>query len=304
MDTQRDAHRADDPGPRSGGAAPDGRARPEGRFADDEHAPDAFDNPVERLKLLSGDDEQLARYLDALEVTSPRERELLWEISRTRPLADSERFPARHRNMVEALESLARHGYRGARVGARLGPLRVVARWGVELVARYVVVSHVRNVSTTLRNLYGLREIEAVPGTPERRELRRARMDAERMVEALKARELGLPTFLIGGALLPLAAAFGRLTGVLGDTRWATVLGVLGMLLALAASWCILRGAATASRRIRLALRAPEQALWGAIGWCGTPPKSQTRTFVIVAVTLTLGAWIIVPVLVGIAIAT
>ena len=91
--------------------------------------------------------------------------------------------------MVEALESLARHGYKGSTAGRRLGPLQPVARWGVQLIARYLVVSHIRDVSTTMRNLYALREIQALPGSFERRELRRARMDGERMVEALKPQQ-------------------------------------------------------------------------------------------------------------------
>lgn len=263
-----------------------------------------IDNPIERLKLLGEDDDAIAKYLDAMEVTSPREREMLHEISRTHPLAHPELFPQAHRNMVEALESLARHGYHGTGAGKRLGPLRTFVRWGVKLVARYVVVSYNRTVSKQLRNLYGLREIEAVPGTDERRELHRARIDAERMVEALETRELALPTFLIGGALIPLFATFGRVTGLLGSTLWASVLAGVGVLIALIASWFILRGAALASRRIRLATRGPAQALWNAIGWCGKPPKDQSRTFVIVSVALTLGSWILLPILVGIALAT
>ena len=146
------------------------------------------DNPIERLKLLSGSDDEIAKYLDAIEVTSPREREMLHEISRTRPLAQPDRFPQAHRNMVEALESLARHGWHGTRAGAHARPFRWFVRWGVSLVARYLVVSQIRTLSTRLQNLYGLREIQAIPGTQERRELRRARMDAERMVDALKRR--------------------------------------------------------------------------------------------------------------------
>ena len=76
------------------------------------------------------------------------------------------------------------------------------------------------------------------------------------------------------------------------------------MLIALAASWVILRGAALASRRIRLATRAPQETLWNAIGWCGQPPKAQTRTFIIISVGLTLAAFIIVPIAVGIGLAT
>ena len=269
-----------------------------------EEALEEIDNPIERLKLLSGNDDEIAKYLDAIEVTSPREREMMQEISRTRPLADVERFPQAHRNVVEALESLARHGYHGTAAGTGLGPVRAAVRWGVQLVARYVVVSHIRNTSTKLRNLYGLREIQAVPGSEERRELRRARMDSDRMVEALETKELALPAFLIGGAALPIFASVGRITGFLENPVWATTIGVVGMIIALVASWLILRGAALASRRIRLATRAPMRALWTTIGSCGNPPKDQSRTFVIVSVGLTLGCWILVPILVGIGLAT
>jgi hypothetical protein len=272
----------------------------------DDAAPDVdrregVDNPIEQLKLLSGDDEQIARYLDALEVTGPRERELLTEISRTRPLARPDRFAVDHRQMVEALESLARHGYRGTSAGRRLGPVQPAARYGVELIARYLVVSHLRDVSTTMRNLYILREIQALPETPERRELRRARMDGERMVDALRRNSIGVPTFLIGGAAVAVLTAAGRAAGLLTDKRWALLLGVAGALIALTASWMILRAAALASRRIRLATAVPIRELWESIGWCGEPPKGQARTFVVLAVTLTLVAWILVPILFGVA---
>lgn len=262
-----------------------------------------IDNPIERLKLLAEDDEGMARYLDAMEVTGPREREMLKELSRTRPLAMPDRFPVDHRQMVEALESLSRHGFKGTTAGESFGPLRPVVVWMVGLVARYLVVSNMRSFSTSMRNLYGLREAQAVPGTRERLELHRARVDAERMVGALEQKELGLPTFILGGAAVPVVASVGRVTGVLTDTLWASVIGAVGMLIALVVSWTILRGAALASRRIRLALAVPSKRLWQSIGWCGNPPKNQTRTFVFIAVSLTLGAWIILPILVGIAIA-
>ncbi len=165
-------------------------------------------------------------------------------------------------------------------------------------------MSHVRNVSTKLRNLYGLREIQALPGSDERRELHRARLDSERMVEALQTRELALPAFLLGGAALPIFASLGRITGLFESTLTATIIGVVGALVALAASWVILRGAALASSRIQLATRAPLQTLWSTIGWCGKPPKDSTRTFVLVSVGLTLGCWILVPILVGLSLAT
>src|SRR4051794_17179027 len=203
--------------------------------------------------------------------------------------------------MVEALESLARHGYRGTTAGRRLGPLRPVAAWGVQLIARYLVVSHIRDVSTTMRNLYALREMQALPGSAERRELRRARMDGERLVDALRRNSIGVPTFLVGGAAVSIFASVGRASGLLADERWAAAVGVAGTLVALVASWMILRAAALASRRIRLATEATIAELWRSIGWCGRPPRGQTRTFVVLAVTLTVGAWIVIPILVGIA---
>jgi hypothetical protein len=263
-----------------------------------------IDNPIERLKLLSGNEDEISKYLDAIEVTSPREREMMHEISRTRALADVGTFPQAHRNMVEALESLARHGYHGTSAGRGLGPLRAAVAFFVQLVARYLVVSHIRNVSKQMRNLYGLREIQALPGTDERRELRRARMDADRMVDALATSEIGVPVFLYGALAVPVLASIGRATGLLGSTVWGTVIGVVGVLIALAASWVILRGAALASRRIRLATRPPQEVLWKTIGWCGKPPKPQTKTFVIVSVGLLLAAFIILPIVIAVSIAT
>jgi hypothetical protein len=287
-----------------GGSAVPGDPPATGTSETQEELLEEIDNPIERLKLLSGNEDEIAKYLDAIEVTSPREREMMHEISRTQPLARPQAFPQAHRNMVEALESLARHGYHGTSAGKRMGPLRAGIRWGVQLVARYLVVSHIRNVSTRLKNLYTLRESQAVSGSDERLELHRARMDATRMVDALQTRELALPAFLLGGAALPIFASLGRITGLFENTLFASIIGVVGALIALAASWVILRGAALASRRIRLATRAPLQTLWSTIGWCGNPPKDSTRTFVLVSVGLTLGCWIIVPILLGIAVAT
>src|SRR4029450_5075367 len=109
----------------------------------------------------------------------------------------------------------------------------------------------------------------SVPGSEVRHELRRARLDAERMVEALQTRELALPAFLLGGAPPPLSPSIGPIPGLFERTLWATVIGVVGMLIALAASWVILRGAALASRRIRLATAGAPRGVWHAIGWGG-----------------------------------
>ena len=94
--------------------------------------------------------------------------------------------------MVAALETLGRHGYHSPGLPRWLHP-RFLPRFLVELVARYVVVSHLRRVATELRNLYWLRAMQAAPGTPERPTLRRARAEADGLIVMFSRRELGLP---------------------------------------------------------------------------------------------------------------
>jgi hypothetical protein len=265
---------------------------------------DAIDNPLERLELLAGDDEAISAYLDELNVSGPREREMLAELARANALADPERFDEVHRRAVAALESLGRHGYHAFRPDARLGPVRVVIRFFVELVARYVVVSYLRQMSLDLRNLYWLREIESPSGSRELELLRPARFDAQALVEVFQRRTIGLPSFLTIGLLIPVVASLGRVSGLLGSTYWATVIGIVGTAFALLASWIVLRGAAMASRRIRLSTRAPLDAVWAAVGACGRPPRDQSRKFAIIAVALTTLAWIVLPAVVALAIAT
>ena len=72
-------------------------------------------------------------------------------------------------------------------------------RWLIQLVARYLVISCLRQTAIDLRNLYWLREIETESPSPDRAELRRARYDAEGLLTIFKRREIGLPSFVIGG---------------------------------------------------------------------------------------------------------
>jgi hypothetical protein len=262
-----------------------------------------IDNPIERLELLAGDDEAIASFLDQIAVTGPRDREMLGELARTRALADPERFPLAHRSAVAALETLGRHGYQQPRVSGLAGPLGPVARWLVQLVARYVVVSYLRSVTTDLRNLYWLREIETEPGSTDRLQLERARADAEGLVTIFKRREIGLPSFVIGGLLIPVFATGWRLTQGVAFRNWwvAAITGLVVALVVVGGCWVILRGAALASRRIRLCTRAPLEDLWQTVGYCGRPPRDHSRRFAIIAITLTIGAWVILPIAVALA---
>ena len=257
-----------------------------------------IDNPIERLKLLSGNEQEISKYLDAIEVTSPREREMLHEISRTRPLARPD-VPQAHRNMVEALESLARHGYHGTSAGSGSalfgghGPLGCPAR--CPLPRR---VPHPEHVDPDEEPLRPPRD-PALPGTDERRELR-ARPGRRADGRRARDEELGVPAF-VSAAGVPVLAALGGRTGLLESTLLATMIGVVGMLIALAASWVILRGAALASRRIRLATRPAAGAVEGdrLVRQAAQGPDADVRLRLH---RTDARRWIIVPILVGIAV--
>jgi hypothetical protein len=264
-----------------------------------------YDSPLERLQLLGGDDEAIAAFLDEIDVHGPRDREMLRELARPAPLARPERFEPDHRRVLVALESLRRHGHHGASVDEDLGIFRTPVRYLVELVARYVVVSHLKNVSLSLRNLYWMREMQAEGGSRELELLRPARFDAQALVEITKGREIGVPTFVIGGLLIPVGLSLWRLaTGSVREWWIALLVGAVGVAVGLLISWFVLRGAALASRRIRLSAAQPLAELWRSVGSCGAPPRDQSRRFAIVAITFTLGVWIVLPLLVTLSLAT
>jgi hypothetical protein len=267
---------------------------------------ETLDNPLERLRLLAGDDEAIASFLDDLDVSSPREREMLAELARPGPLARPDRFDADHRRLVESPESLRRHGFHGSRSGSSLGAFRYVVRWLVQLVARYLVVSYVKTVATQMRNLYWLREMESKSDSTELKLLRPARFDATALVEIMRSREIGVPSFVIAGLLLPLGATIWRLMSGFRFDSWivALLVGAAGVAIGVGLSWIVLRGCALASSRIRLSVREPLRVVWDDVGYCGRPPKDGVRTFAIVAIVLMVGVWIVLPGLVALAFAT
>jgi len=110
---------------------------------------------------------------------------------------------------------------------------------------------------------------------------------------------------VLGGILLPLTLSIWRLANGFTYEHWwvAVLVGLTGVLVGLGVSWVILRGAALASRRIRLSIAEPLEELWITIGSCGRPPKDKSRRFAVVAVSLTVGVWIVVPLLVTLSLA-
>jgi len=257
---------------------------------------DDVDAWLDRVQIVDESDDEVARFLDTLDLHGPQEREMLEELTRKQPLAKPDDFPAAHRRAVASLETLGRHGYHSAVIPRWLKPA-FFGRFVVELVARYVVVSYLRRVSTDMRNLYWLRAIQTPVGAQERTVLRRARIEADGLMIVFKRRELGLPSFVVGGILIPIVLALVRLIqGLSLSEWWASVLvAVVGALVVLLVSTVVLRGAAMASRRIRLATRAPLYALWDAVGGAGQPPHDQSRKFAIVAIVVTTLTWFVVP---------
>src|SRR5262245_57747222 len=170
---------------------------------------------------------------------------MLRELARTSPLARPDRFEDDHRRVLIALESLRRHGYHGSRAGSAIPVLRMPIRFLVELVARYVVVSHVKSAAMNLRNLYWLREMQSASGSTELELARPARREAQALVEITKGREIGVPAFVIGGLLIPAAISISRLAS--GTTRewWVALLvGAVGVAVGFLISWVVLRRAA------------------------------------------------------------
>jgi hypothetical protein len=265
-----------------------------------------LDDWFDRLQLVAEDDAAVEAFLDELDVRGPRERRMLAELARRTTLAEPDRFPEAHRRAIAVLESLGRHGYHSAVVPRWFGPFSFLPRFFIELVARYLVVSYLRTISIDLRNLYWLREMESLPSTDVRVLLRRARLEAENLVVIFKRREIGLPSFVIGGLLIPILITVGRLAGGAAFKSWwaATITAAVAIAVVLTATWVIFRGAAMASRRIRLATRDPLTLVWNVVGSCGRPPRDQTRKFAIIAILLTVGAWIVFPAVAAIVAAT
>ena len=137
---------------------------------------------------------------------------------------------------------------------------------------------------------------------PFRNKLRRARIEAERLAPTFSTSALGIPTFIFGGAVLSwLLGSLQILISGMNQWYWQIVAALLVSLLTAAASWIVVRGAATARHRIRLTTEQPVRALYETIGRCGNPPNDDTRVFIVVALVLGVVAAVALPV--GLAIA-
>lgn len=224
------------------------------------------------------------------------DRDIVLELSSPAPLGHPDRFPSSHRLTVRALEVLDRNGGKSVKIRG-LGPFGPVAAFLVQQVATFIVRSHQGSVAAKMLDLYGRREANAAEDDPSRYMLMRARMQMERLLAGFKRNALGVPLFVVGGAVfstlmgLIQRAIVSALSGTVGRIIATVVLG----LIMLGVGWVILRGAAIAHRRIHLSLDGPVEALWQTIGRCGDPPKDPSRTFALIGVIVALLPWILIP---------
>lgn len=234
--------------------------------------------------------------LNTLGAQDDVDRDIVLELSAPRPLGHPDRFPAAHALAVRSLEVLDRHGARGVHLSG-LGPLGPIAGYFVQQVAHFIVRSYQSNVVDAMLALYSRREANAALDDPARAMLARARIHMTRLAPGFKRSPLGIPTFLLGGAVLStlLQVLLNLVNSALNSLVTRIVITiVLGLLIA-AAAWIILRGAAVARRRIKLTVDPPLRALWETIGRCGAPPQDQSRAIGLIAIILTFIPWVLVP---------
>jgi hypothetical protein len=169
--------------------------------ARDGHDAEVLDG-IDALRVLRADTaEEKTKLLEQIAGTGKVEQDIVSELSKVRPLWKPNEFEAAHRMAMRSLEVLDRNGARQPRL-PRLGPLKPIASWLVQLVTRWIVRNHQNGLVTSIRKLYEKREANAAWDTPEHHALRRARIDVTRLEEGLKANPIGLPKILLGGAFL------------------------------------------------------------------------------------------------------
>jgi len=278
--------------------APANAPKPSAGDHDGEHRlDDLLLDRIDALRVLRADSpEQKGAILEQIAGRGKPEQDIVRELAKGRPLWRPDRFAEAHRLAMRSLEVLDRNGVRSPKM-PRLGPLTPVAGYIVQQMTRWIVKGYQNSLITRLRKLYERREANSVWGSPEHVLLRRARINAVQVEQGFKGQQLGLPTFLLGGAILSsvvsgLRAFFGwAISGVVGVIVFTLVLALVFAGLA----WASLYAAGVARRRIRLSTEQPIKALFETIGACGNPPRDDSYTFAVYAIVLLVLAWILIP---------
>ncbi len=252
-------------------------------------------------ELRKSDSAAAANILDTLGAQDDVDKDIVLELSSRRPLGHPERFPEAHALAVRALEVLDRNGARGVQI-AGLGPLNPVAAFGVQQVAHFIVRSYQSTVSDQMLRLYERREANCATDDPDQWMLTRARIHMQRIAPGFKRSLLGVPAFLLGGAVISGVARVVQSLITSALASWYTRLGavVIMALIIGVTAWIVLRGAAVSRRRISLTMDTPLEALWETVGRCGKPPKDPSRVIALIAIGLALLPWVLLPLGLGI----
>ncbi|MEY2415602.1 MAG: hypothetical protein QOH53_936 [Ilumatobacteraceae bacterium] len=252
---------------------------------------------IDALRVLRADSpEQKGAILEQIAGRGKPEQDIVKELAKVRPLWRPDRFEEAHRMAMRSLEVLDRNGVRPPQM-PRLGPLKPVASYIVQQMTRWIVKGYQNRLVTRLRRLYERREANTEWGSREHVMLRRARINAVQVEQGFKGDQLGLPTFLLGGAILSSVVSALRafvdwaISGIVGVVVFAIVLAVVFASLA----WAALYAAGVARRRIRLSTEQPIKALFETVGACGNPPKDDSYNFAAYAIVLLVLAWVLIP---------
>jgi len=252
---------------------------------------------IDALRVLrAGTREEKGAILEQIAGRGQAEQDIVKELSKLRPLWRPDRFEEAHRMAMRSLEVLDRNGARNAKL-PRLGPLKPVAEYIVQQMTRWIVKGHQNTLVTRIRKLYERREANSEWGSSEHHMLRRARIDAARVEPGYKGNPLGLPTFLLGGAILSsiISGVRALIDWAFGGVVQGVVLAGVGGLVFGFLAWAALYSAGIARRRIRLCTDQPMRALWETIGAAGNPPKDSSYDFAVYAIVLLVLAWVLVP---------
>jgi hypothetical protein len=266
--------------------------------------PDLLLDQIDALRVLRAtNDSERERLLEQIGAHGIVEKEIVHELSATRPLRHPDRFEEAHRMMMRSIEVLDRNGSRPPQIHG-LAFLRPIAQWLVQQTTRFIVRSHLNRLLIRIGGLYERREANSAWSSPEHAMLRRSRLDVRRVQSGMTGKVLGLPAFLLGGAFITTIAS--ALESAAGFALESTV-GVVVMTVAIVAvllilSWVALYSASVARRRIRISSDQQIRALWETIGAAGKPPRDESLNFAVYAIILLVLSWIVIPFAVWLAI--
>jgi hypothetical protein len=258
---------------------------------------DEFREKLNAFRVFSSNDQEAAdKLFESLGGQGKVEQEMLLQLGAWKPIDNPDHFEDAHHVMMRALEVLYRNGHRQAPL--RLSFLTPVAQYFVQLVTRYIVRDYIQNVVKSIENLYLRRWTSTPKNTPEAFMLRRAWFQVEKVSPNYEGKSLGLPTAVAGGAFASsLTGLFSKVGGHSAQNRWIFLaLAVIVYALLFALGYGVIKGAAIARRRIKMALDQPLHNLWTVVGAAGNPPKDQSATLAMWALIVMGITAVVVPV--------